>query len=211
MGTMALGRRRPHSDDELRELLDAAGVNAARATRLLRDLLVEFPDRTELKAELELTEQMGDRLARDTYRVLGRQPSTSSLAFADVHALASAIDDVVDHTERTAQLLTLYAVEAPMDQAVALADVLVEAAAETSAALAAYGDEAKVGPHLQGIARLERDGDRLLYAALGSLFAGGVDPMTVIRWKDIFDSLEQAIDACAKVAHLLEGILLVQP
>ena len=207
---MALGRRRPHSDDELRELLDAAGVNAARATRLLRDLLVEFPDRTELQAELELTEQMGDQLARDTYRLLGRQGSTSSLAFADVHALASAIDDIVDHTERSAKLLTLYGVEAPMDQAVALADVLVEAAGETSAALAAYGNEERSAAHLEAIARLERDGDRLLYEALGSLFAGGVNPMTVIRWKDIFDSLEQAIDACATVAHLLEGILLMR-
>jgi uncharacterized protein Yka (UPF0111/DUF47 family) len=58
------------------------------------------------------------------------------------------------------------------------------------------------------IHELENEGDRVSREAIGSLFATGVDPMVVIRWKDIFDTLEQAIDACEKVAHVLEGISL---
>jgi hypothetical protein len=117
----------------------------------------------------------------------------------DLHPL----DDIVDYTEQTADWLGLYGVEAPMAQAEDLSDVLTRATVAVEAALADLhaGDDLSV--HLVEIHQLENDGDRLSRDAIASLF-NGIDPMVVIRWKDICESLEQAIDSCETVAHLLE-------
>ena len=125
---------------------------------------------------------------------------------ADAHALASALDDVVDYAEEAADRLVLYGVEAPMEQAQGMAGVLVEATGEVAAALRRLRADGDLSPHLVEIHRLENEGDRLQRAAMASLFVNGIDPMLVIRWKDVFESLEQAVDACETVAHVLEGI-----
>ena len=95
-----------------------------------------------------------------------------------------------------------------MEQAVELADVLVGAcrAGRAGARLPAHRRE--LAPHLVEIHRLENEGDRIRRDAVASLFASGTDPMVVIRWRDIFESLEAAVDACETVAHVLEGISL---
>lgn len=95
-----------------------------------------------------------------------------------------------------------------MEQAVQLADVLVAAAEQVSSALRDLRTGKDLSGHLVEIHRLENEGDRLARDGVASLFANGIDPMIVIRWKDIFESLEQAVDACESVAHLLEGISL---
>ena len=97
-----------------------------------------------------------------------------------------------------------------MEQAVAFAEVLVGAGEQIAQALRGLLTGIDLAPHLVEIHRLENEGDRLQRDAVASLFAGGIDPMVVIRWKDIFDSLEAAVDACESVAHLLEGITLKQ-
>ena len=95
-----------------------------------------------------------------------------------------------------------------MEQAVELADVLVGASEQVAQALGCLRSGDALAPHLVEIHRLENEGDRLRRDAVASLFAGGTDPMVVIRWRDIFESLEAAVDACETVAHILEGISL---
>jgi uncharacterized protein Yka (UPF0111/DUF47 family) len=119
-----------------------------------------------------------------------------------------ALDDIVDSAEEAADQLGLYGVEAPMEQAVAMTDVLVDAAAQVAGALTALRDGTDMGSCLIEIHRLENEGDRISREGVASLFADGIDPMVVIRWKDVFDSLECAVDACERVAHVLEGISL---
>ena len=121
-------------------------------------------------------------------------------------ALASGLDDVVDYAEEASDFLGLYRVDAPMDQAIALTDTLAAAGREVAAALGTLGDLREATPHLVEIKRLENEGDRLLREGLTALFEGGVDPMVVIRWKDIFERVEEGIDACDRVAHVLRGI-----
>jgi uncharacterized protein Yka (UPF0111/DUF47 family) len=104
--------------------------------------------------------------------------------------------------------MVLYGVEAPMEQALQLADVLVSASEQIASALRCLRMGKELGPQLVEIHRLENEGDSLQRDAVASLFAGGADPMVVIRWKDIFESLEAAVDACEAVAHALEGIAL---
>ena len=97
-----------------------------------------------------------------------------------------------------------------MEQAVEFTEVLVGAGEQIAKALRCLGTGTDLGPHLVEIHRLENEGDRLQRDGVASLFVGGIDPMVVIRWKDIFESLEAAVDACERVAHVLEGITLKQ-
>jgi uncharacterized protein Yka (UPF0111/DUF47 family) len=199
---MARLRRAP-IDDGLLDLLEESGRNVQRTALLLRDLVTDYPERSDLAREIYLREQEGDRITLNGAG-RGRAPFDS----ADGHALATALDDIVDFAEEGADRLGLYGVEAPMEQAVALADVLVGATEQVAGALRTLRTGGDMAPHLVEIHRLENEGDRVSREAVASLFAGGVDPMVVIRWKDVFESLESSVDACERVAHVLEGIAL---
>ncbi len=196
-------------DDGLFELFEEAGRNIQRSSLLLRDMLAEFPDRSGLARDLLLAEQEGDRITHDIIHRLnenghGRPP----IDYSDAYELARALDDIVDYAEQAGDQLGLYGVEATMEQAVQLAEVLVGASEQVALALRSLRTGADLSERLVEIHRLENEGDRLRRDGVASLFANGIDPMIVIRWKDIFESLEQAVDACESVAHLLEGIAL---
>jgi uncharacterized protein Yka (UPF0111/DUF47 family) len=176
---------------------------------LLRDLLTDYPEQAALAREILLCEQEGDRIAHDIlHRLAGSGHRRSALEAADVHALAGALDDIVDYAEEAADQLGLYGVEAPMDQAEEVAGVLVGCAEHVAAALRGLRNGSDFAPELVEIHRLENEADRLQRAAVAGLFANGIDPMMLIRWKDIFDTLEGAVDACETVANVLEGIAI---
>jgi uncharacterized protein Yka (UPF0111/DUF47 family) len=199
---------KPKDDAELLALFEQSGRNVQRASFLLRDLLAEYPEQADLARDVLLCEQEGDRIAHDILRRLAERGTRASLDPADVHALTGALDVVVDHAEEAADRLGLYGVEAPMEPAQDLAGVLVSAADEVAESLRELRDGEDISPHLVEIHRLENEADRIVRAAVASLFATGVDPMIVIRWKDIFETLESAVDACETVANVLEGITL---
>ena len=125
-----------------------------------------------------------------------------------MHALAGALDDIVDYAEEAADQLGTYGVEAPMEQAQEIAEVLVAAAEVVADSLRGLREDEDLGARLMEIHRLENEADRIVRAAVASLFRNGIDPMMVIRWKDIFETLESAVDACETVANVLEGISL---
>jgi uncharacterized protein Yka (UPF0111/DUF47 family) len=198
-------------DEPLLALYEESGRNVQRACLLLRDMLADYPDRAALAQDLLLCEQEGDRITHDViHRLNGGRRLRAPFAAADGYALATALDDVVDYAEEVADSLGLYAVEASMEQATELADVLVGASEAVAQALRCLRTGAEPAAHLVEIHRLENEGDRLVRDAVASLFVSGIDPMVVIRWKDIFESLEAAVDACERVAHVLEGITLKQ-
>src|SRR5215203_2704202 len=99
-------------------------------------------------------------------------------------------------------------VEAPMDQALAMADVLVKACEQLSMLLDHLREFKDLDKYWIEIHRLENDGDRVSRDAVASLFSNGIDPMVVIRWKDMFAVLEEAIDATETAAQILEGIVI---
>ncbi len=195
------------ADAELLALFEESGRNVQRATVLLRELLTDYPEHPELAQEVLACEHEGDRIAHDIlHRLAERGPA--HLDGADVHALAGALDDVVDHAEEAADQLGLYGVEAPMEAAVEMTEVLVLAADEVAESLSRMRDGETPLPHLVEIHRLENEADRIVRAAVASLFVNGIDPMIVIRWKDIFETLEESVDACETVANVLEGMSL---
>jgi uncharacterized protein Yka (UPF0111/DUF47 family) len=204
---MRLARHRP--DATLLELFEESGRNVRRAATLLRDILSEVPEQNGLSEELYLCEQEGDRIVHDIlHRLASRGPKRAHLDTMDVHALAGALDDVVDLAEEAANQLALYGVEAPMTQAEEMANVLVAGSEKVAECLHKLRAREDFAADLIEIHRLENDGDRLLHTAVASLFADGIDPMIVIRWKDIFDTIEGAVDACERVANVLEGMCL---
>ncbi len=206
MTRFSISRRNGH---EFFNLFDEAGANILRASELLDQLLGSWPDGTGLGREILLCEQEGDRITHDVIQLLNRKLA-APIDRQDLYALASALDDIVDYTEEAADFLALYHIEAPMEQAQQLSEVLRDACRSLSGALSELHGFDDLHHHLVEIHRLENDGDRIMREALASLFQNGIDPMVVIRWKDIFERIEQAIDACETVAHILEGIVVKQ-
>jgi uncharacterized protein len=205
----ALGRLFGRAPDygELYELLRQAGANIRRSTALLSQLISRWPEEDGERHDLVDCEHEGDRITHDIIHHLYRRAATP-FEQADLLALASGLDDVVDYAEEVADFLFLYKVEAPMEQAVELAGVLERAGAKLADALDRIDEVAGLPPHLSEIGRLEDEGDRIERECLAALFEGGIDPMLVIRWKDIVERLEQGIDSCDHVGHVLEGVVV---
>jgi len=199
-------RRQAPLDPGLLGLLEEAGSNAERAATLLREMLAGFPERSELARDVLLCEQEGDRITHDVMQRLNSNGIRPGIEAGDLHALAGAIDDIVDHAEEAADFLGLYGIEAPMQQAEELSEVLVGAARGVTHALEALRSGDDLAGRLVEIHQLENEGDRVSRDAIAALFTGHIDPMVVIRWKDVFESLEEAIDACETAAHVIEGI-----
>jgi uncharacterized protein Yka (UPF0111/DUF47 family) len=199
--------RRP--DPRLLELFAESGRNVHRTAQLLRDLFADYPYSNGAGAAIVECEHEGDRIAHDILHRAAQSRSRRAVPeTADVHALTGALDDIVDFAEEAADQLGRYGVEASMEPAQQIADVLVRAAEEVVAALQGLRDGTDAGPRLVEIHRLENEADSIVREAVASLFANGIDPMVVIRWKDIFESLEAAVDACETAANVLEGIAI---
>jgi uncharacterized protein len=192
---------------EFFDLFEEAGSNIVRAAELLERMLDQWPDHGELSRDVVVCEQEGDRITHDIIQRLN-QTFVTPIDREDIYELASALDDVVDYTEEVADYLGLYKIEAPMEQAQALAHVLHAAARQIAQAMPRLRGFKDISHYTVEINRLENDGDRITREAVASLFDNGIDPMVVIRWKDIFERLEEAIDATEHVANILEGITI---
>jgi predicted phosphate transport protein (TIGR00153 family) len=194
-------------DREFFNLFDEAGANILRAAELLSQLMKSWPDAGGLGRDILICEQEGDRITHDIIHRLNTT-SVTPIDREDIFALASALDDVVDYTEESADFMGLYNIEAPMEQALQLTDLLEDACRNIAQALSKLRGLPDLNHYFVEVNRLENEADRVTREALASLFRNGIDPMVVIRWKDIFERLEQAIDACETAANILEGIIV---
>jgi len=194
-------------DREFFDLFEEAGANIARAADLLDQMLASWPDRRELHRDILVCEQEGDRITHDIIHRLN-QTFVTPIEREDILQLASSLDDIIDFTEEVADYMGLYRIEAPMEQSQRLAHILVQATRQVAEALPRMRGFQDLSHYTVEINRLENDGDRVTREAMASLFEGGIDPMVVIRWKDLYERLEQAIDACERVANVLEGIII---
>jgi len=193
---------------EFFDLFEEAGANAVRAAGLLERLLQEWPEHGELQRDIVVCEHEGDRITHDIIQRLN-QTFVTPFDREDIIALASGLDDVVDWIEEVSDFLSIYRIEAPMGQAQEMATVLHAAVTEIGAAIPRLRTLKDVHQHTVEVNRLENDGDRLLRSALAALFdRDGIDPMVVIRWKDIFERLEHAIDSTETAMNTLEGVVI---
>ncbi len=194
-------------DSAFFELFIEAGQNTLTAARLLDEMMGAWPDAGSLGRDILKAEQEGDRITHD---IVQRLNSTfvTPIDREDIYGLATQMDDIVDYTEEAADFLGLYKIEAPMEQAGQLTKVLVGACEQLAEALECLRNFKGLEKYWIEIHRLENEGDRISRDAVASLFSNGIDPMVVIRWKDIFAVLENAIDATETAAQILEGIVI---
>jgi predicted phosphate transport protein (TIGR00153 family) len=194
-------------DQSFFELFTEAGQNTLRAARLLDEMMATWPDSADLGREILKAEQEGDRVTHD---IVQRLNSTfvTPIDREDIYAVATQVDDIVDYTEEAADFLGLYQIEAPMSQAQALTKVLVSSCEQLAGGLEHLRELKGLDKYWIEIHRLENEGDRISRDAVASLFSNGIDPMVVIRWKDMFAVLENAIDSTETAAQTLEGIVI---
>ncbi|HEU5252214.1 MAG TPA: DUF47 family protein [Solirubrobacterales bacterium] len=189
------------------DLFIQAGQNSVRTAKLLDEMMHTWPDSGGLSREIVIAEQDGDKI---THEIVQRLNSTfvTPIDREDIYNLATQMDDIVDFAEEAADFLGLYKIEAPMEQAQALTKVLVASCEQLAMGLEALPTFKDLDKYWIEIHRLENDGDRISRDAVASLFSNGIDPMVVIRWKDMFAVLEEAIDATETAAQILEGIVI---
>jgi uncharacterized protein len=192
---------------EFFDLFEEAGANIVRASELLERMLERWPDHGELARDIVVCEQEGDRITHDIIQRLN-VTFVTPIDREDIYALASALDDIVDFIEEVSDFLGLYRIEAPMDKAVEMARILHQSSRAIAGAIPRLRTFKDIHHYTVEVNRLENDGDRVLREALAALFERGIDPMLVIRWKDIFERLEDGIDATETAANILEGIVI---
>jgi hypothetical protein len=189
------------------DLFIEAGKNTVKTAKLLDQMMGVWPDAEGVAQQVIEAEHDGDRI---THEIVQRLNTTfvTPLDREDIYGLATKIDDIVDFAEEAADYLGLYKIEAPMEQAQALTKVLVAACEQLAAGLEHLPEFKDLDKYWIEIHRLENEGDRISRDAVASLFSNGIDPMVVIRWKDMFAVLEEAIDATETAAQILEGIVI---
>jgi uncharacterized protein len=190
------------------DLFTEAGENALQTARLVEQRFRELPGSGVTQAEVKSLEHEGDRLTRELIQLLNTQYVTP-FDREDIYALSTTLDDVVDHLDESSDLLELYRVESPARQSLEQCRILVAAVDHLSRALAGLKGRNGVQADLVQLKALEDEGDRVVRAAIADLFRDArIDPLGVIRWKDIFESLEAALDSCDTVGNVLGNIVV---
>jgi len=194
-------------DREFFDLFEEAAGNVVHGADLLDQMLAHYPDRKDLARDIVICEQEGDRIAHDIHHRLN-STFVTPIDREDILELTSDLDDIIDLIDEVADYLGLYKIEAPMEQSQRMAHILLQATRQIAEAMPRLRTFQDMTHYTVEVNRLENDGDRTSRNAIASLFDNGIDPMVVIRWKDIFERLEEAIDACEHVANTLEGIVI---
>jgi len=205
---MRLKLRFTPQNREFFTLLAASSTNAVDIARLLTQLLDGFPDTgVELIKRIKDVEHKGDGLTRSVVDLLNRTFVTP-FDRDDIYRLANALDDICDHVDEAADDLALLGVKVVPPAAKAQADVILRAAIELADAVALMDGFKDSSKQLIALRELEVEGDRLVRDAVAGLFRSGQDAISIIRWKDIYERLEAAVDSCEKAADVLEAILV---
>jgi predicted phosphate transport protein (TIGR00153 family) len=195
------------TDEGFFPLFNQAAENLADAARQLRDLLAEFENVRSKHAQIDDCERKGDQL---THAILRRLDSSFVTPFdrEDIHALTEKLDDVVDDIQAVSELLLLHDVEEPLSGVGEIVDVLVKAAEANVSLIAKLPKLKGLEADLEAIDRLESEADRLYRQTVAHLFSGDFNAFDVLRWKDIVEAIEDAVNKVEGVSDIVEGIAL---
>ena len=189
-------------------LYSRASANAVEIARLLVELLAAFPeDEPQIVGRIKDREHEGDRLTHEVIDLLNRTFVTP-FDRDDMYRLAGALDDICDLIDEAADDVELYGVKVIPQQAKDQARVILDCATVLDEAIRRLDGFRDSNEQLARLRALEDEGDRIVRAAVAGLFRSGQDPISIIRWKDIHERLEDAVDACQTAADVLEAILV---
>jgi predicted phosphate transport protein (TIGR00153 family) len=192
------------------DLFETSAANVLAAGRLLRDLVEDYRDVPGRLQKLTDSEHAGDRVTHDILEKLDKTFVTP-LDREDIHALAIELDNIVDAIELVADRLLLYRIERPTELLISLVRLLERCCEQIAQAVPLLRHPKRlkdIVPHTIEINRLENEADKLHRIALSSLFDESTDALTVVKWKEVYDTLEWAIDSTEDVADQLHGIVL---
>jgi predicted phosphate transport protein (TIGR00153 family) len=193
---------------EFFELYNRSAENIVAMSDRLVELLDRFPDGTDdLVGVVKQLEHEGDGLTHELVDLLNRTFVTP-FDRDDMYRLAGALDDICDHVDEAAGRIVSYGVTEIRLQAREQAKVIRSSAGKLADAVGLLEGFQDSRRHLDELRELEDVGDRILHDSVSSLFMARVDPLEVIRWKDIHESLESAVDACGYAANVLEAIVV---
>jgi predicted phosphate transport protein (TIGR00153 family) len=192
---------------EFFDLYGRASRNAVEIARLLVRLLEEFPGDSELLRDIKELEHEGDRLTRELVDLLNRTFVTP-FDRDDMYELSSALDDICDHIDEAAGNIAGYGVTEIRPAAKEQAQVILRSTEKLREAVERIDGFKDAGRQLHELRDLEDEGDRLNREAVSQLFRSETDAIVILRWKDIHEQLEEAVDACENAADVLEAILV---
>ena len=185
----------------------AARNNVAIAEKVI-DLLDRFPEQSEeIVRDVKELEHEGDRITHELVDLVNRTFVTP-FDRDDMYRLASVLDDICDYVDEAAEKIVSYGVRDVRDGAREQARVIQRSAAKLSEAIGRLEGFQDSRRQLTELRELEDEGDRIARASISELFAAGGDAIALIRWKDIHEQLEEAVDACENAADVLEAILV---
>ncbi len=193
-------------DEAFFEMFVKDGENLVAAARCLEDMVRTFDRLGERVAEIQALEHegdvidgtIGDRLEKAFITPFDRE---------DIHELCSRLDDVVDGIQEVAETFVIYGIEQPTDEARRMAAIIAAQASQLLAALRKLEKPDGIAPHLHEVHELENEADGLSRAAIGRLFRDRLDPLEVIKLRDLYVALEETIDAAEDAAEVIERIV----
>jgi predicted phosphate transport protein (TIGR00153 family) len=194
-------------DEGFFDLFDSLSARLLTSATLLRELFNDPTRLEELAGKIKQEEHGADAT---TYEIMQRidRSFVTPLDREDIHLLANRLDNVVDLIDGTARRATMFNIKERRDQAIALIDVLVSCAGSLGRGVKGVRKSEEVHKVAREVKVLEERADSLYAKAIGELFSGSPNPLDVIKWKEIYDNLEHAVDECEDVANVLESISL---
>ena len=193
---------------EFFDLYNSAAENIVAIADRLVELLERFPEGAEaLAGGVKELEHEGDRLTHELVDLLNRTFVTP-FDRDDMYRLAGALDDICDHVDEAAGRVVSYGVGEIRLQAREQAKVIRQSAGKLADAVALLEGFQDSRSHLSELRELEHVADRILQDSISSLFMARTDPLELIKWKDIHESLEEAMNACEHAANVLEAIVV---
>jgi predicted phosphate transport protein (TIGR00153 family) len=180
--------------------------NVLAAARVLDEFFRSYDQRERLASQLTDLEKLGDGISHEIGHKL-EDTFVTPFDREDIHQLITRLDDILDFIEEVADTCVLYRIEAPTPVVQEQAAIVVQQCEELVKALTKLKDFKDVSPHWIEVHRLENEGDRIARRAMADLFTDEADPIEIIKWKDVYALLEDAIDACEDAANVIERIV----
>jgi uncharacterized protein len=195
-------------DEKFFELFEQQAGHIVSASRVLEELTLDYPSAPAKVQQIRDLEHAGDALTHEMVRRLNTTFVTP-IDREDIYALASRLDDVLDLIDAVADRLVLYKIKVPTDGCMAMAKIIVKTAEATDRAVHCLRTLSPLyQKHAIEVNRLENEADRLLRDELAALFEGNTDPIEIIKWKELYETMESVTDRCEDVVNVIEGITL---
>src|SRR5262245_6086224 len=195
---------------EFFELFSKHAALNVEGARLLQAFIADPSDAEQRSARIRAAEHEADDVCQRTMELL-HSSFVTPIERGDIHQIASRLDDILDHIEATGQRIWLYEIKKAHAEALEMAEHLVPATQAMKLVVDALGDQPSAERMRElclAVKAVEKDNDRVLRRATARLFKEEIDPRNLIKWKEIYENIEEAIDRCEDVVNVIEGVVL---